>query len=47
VPPNAPITRYVLADRSAVAVGSSVFIKTNSGDQAALVTVGKGVTPPM
>jgi hypothetical protein len=47
VPPNAPITRYVLADRSAVAVGSSVFIKTDPGDQAGLVTVGKGVTPPM
>jgi len=47
VPPSAPITRYVLADRSAVAVGASVFIKTNPGDQAGLVTVGKGVTPPM
>jgi hypothetical protein len=47
VPPNAPITRYVLADRSAVAVESSVFIKTDPGDQAGLVTVGKGVTPPM
>ena len=47
VPPNAPIVRYVLADRSAVAIGSAVMIKTNPGDQAALVTVGKGVTPPM
>jgi hypothetical protein len=24
-----------------------VFIKTDPGDQAALVAVGKGVTPPM
>ena len=47
VPPNAPITRYVLADRSAVALGSAVFIKTNSGNQAGLVTVGKGIAPPM
>ena len=46
VPPNAPITRYELADRSTVAIGSSVFIKTNPGDQARLVTVGKGITPP-
>jgi hypothetical protein len=47
VPPTAPITRFEVADRSAVAIGSSVFIKTNPGDQAGLVTVGKGVTPPM
>ncbi|MCU1321787.1 MAG: hypothetical protein JWM43_1436 [Acidobacteriaceae bacterium] len=47
VPPNAPIVRYVLSDRSAVAVGSSVMIKTNPGDQASLVTIGKGVSPPM
>jgi hypothetical protein len=47
VPPNAPIVRYVLADQSAVAIGSTVMIKTNPGDRAALVTVGKGVTPPM
>jgi hypothetical protein len=47
VPPNAPITRIEVADRSAVAIGSSVFIKTNPGNQAGLVTVGKGVTPPM
>ena len=47
VPPNAPIVRYVLADRSAAFVGSTVFIKTNPGDQAGLVTIGKGVTPPM
>jgi hypothetical protein len=47
VPSNAPIVRYVLADRSAVAIGSAVMIKTNSGDQADLVTVGKGVMPPM
>jgi hypothetical protein len=47
VPPNAPITRFEVADRSAVAIGSSVFIKMNPGNQAGLVTVGKGVTPPM
>jgi hypothetical protein len=47
VPPAAPITRFEVADRSAVAIGSSVFIKTNSGNQAGLVAVGKGVTPPM
>jgi hypothetical protein len=47
VPPTVPITRFEVSDRSAVAIGSSVFIKTNPGNQAALVTVGKGVTPPM
>jgi hypothetical protein len=47
VPPTAPITRFVVADRSAVAIGSSFFIKTNPGNQAGLVAVGKGVTPPM
>jgi hypothetical protein len=47
VPPTAPITRFEVADRSAVAIGSSVFIKTNPGNYAGLVTVGKGVTPPM
>jgi hypothetical protein len=47
VPPAAPITRFEVADRSAVAIGSSVFIKTNPGNQAGLVAVGKGVTPPM
>jgi len=47
VPPNAPVVRYMLADRSAVAIGSAVMIKTNPGDRAGLVTVGKGVTPPM
>jgi hypothetical protein len=47
VPHNAPIVRYVLSDRSAVAIGSAVMIKTNPGHQADLVTVGKGVTPPM
>jgi hypothetical protein len=47
VPSNAPIVRYKLADRSAVAIGSTVFIKINPGDQADLVTIGKGVTPPM
>jgi hypothetical protein len=47
VPPNAPIVRYVLADRSAVSVGSTIFIKINPGDLADLVTIGKGVTPPM
>jgi hypothetical protein len=47
VPPTAPITRFEVADRSAVAIGSSVFIKTNPGNQAGLIAVGKGVTPPM
>jgi hypothetical protein len=47
VPSNAPIVRYVLADRSAAAIGSTEMIKTNPGDQADLVTVGKGVMPPM
>jgi NAD(P)-dependent dehydrogenase (short-subunit alcohol dehydrogenase family) len=47
VPPIAPITRFEVADRSAVAIGSSVFIKTIPGNQADLITVGKGVTPPM
>jgi hypothetical protein len=47
VPPAAPITRFEVADRSAIAIGSSVFIKTNPGNQAGLVTIGKGVTPPM
>jgi hypothetical protein len=47
VPPNAPIVRYVLSDRLAVAIGSAVMIKTNPGDQAGLVTVGKGVKPPV
>jgi len=47
VPPNAPIVHYVLSERSAVAIGSAVMIKTNPGDQASLVTVGNGVTPPM
>ena len=47
VPPNARIVRYVLSDQSAVAIGSMVMIKTNPGDLAALVTVGKGVRPPM
>jgi hypothetical protein len=47
VPRRAPVVRYVLADRSALAVGSAVFIKINPGNEADLVTIGKGVTPPM
>jgi hypothetical protein len=47
VPTNAPIVRYMLSDRSAVAIGSPVMIKTNPGDRAGLVTVGKGIKPPM
>jgi len=47
VPSTAPIVRFVPSGRSAAAVGSSIFVKTNPGDQAALVAVGKGVTPPM
>jgi hypothetical protein len=47
VPHAAPITRFEVADRSVAATGSTVFIKTDPGDRAALVAVGKGVTPPM
>jgi hypothetical protein len=47
VPHAAPITRFEVADRSVAATGSTVFIKTDPGEQAALVAVGKGVTPPM
>ena len=47
VPPNAPVVRYVLADRSAVTIGCSVVIKTSPGERAGLVTVGRGVAPPM
>jgi len=47
VSPTAPITRFVATDRSVVLVGSAVFIKTNPGSRAALVAVGKGITPPM
>jgi hypothetical protein len=47
VPPNAPIVRYILSDRTAAIVGSAVMIKTSPGDRADLVTIGKGVTPPM
>ena len=47
VPPAAPITRFEATDRSAFAIGSSVFIKTDPGNQASLVTVVQGVTPPM
>jgi hypothetical protein len=47
VPPNAPIVRYVPAGRSALATGEVVMIKTNPGGRAGLVTIGKGVTPPM
>jgi hypothetical protein len=37
----------MLSDRTAIAIGSAVMIKTNPGNQADLVTVGKGVAPPM
>ena len=47
VPPTAPIVRFEVTDRLAVARGSDVFNKTGPADQAALVAVGKGVTPPM
>ena len=46
VPSRAPITRYELANRSIVAIGSSVFVKVTPGNLADLVTVGKGITPP-
>ncbi|AXC13633.1 hypothetical protein ACPOL_4360 [Acidisarcina polymorpha] len=47
VPANAPIVRYVLADRSALSIGAAVMIKTSPGDEAGLVSIGKGVIPPM
>jgi hypothetical protein len=47
VPSTAPIVRFVPSDRSAISVGSTIFVKTNPGSQAALIAVGKGVTPPM
>ena len=47
VPANAPIVRYVLADRSALSIGAAVMIKTNPGDEAGLISIGKGVIPPM
>ena len=47
VPPAAPITRFEATDRSAVVLGSSVFIKTNQGDRAGLVAVGEDLRPPM
>ncbi|HEX4504405.1 MAG TPA: hypothetical protein VH722_01645 [Alphaproteobacteria bacterium] len=47
VPPNASVVRYVLADRSAVTIGCRVVIKTSPGERAGLVTVGRGVAPPM
>jgi hypothetical protein len=47
VPSNAPIVRYIMSDRSKIAVGSDVMIKTDSRDRAGLVTIGNGVTPPM
>ena len=45
--PAAPVTRFEVASQAVVTVGSTVFIKTNSGNQAGLLAVGKGVTPPM
>jgi hypothetical protein len=47
VPPTAPITRCVASDRSSMSVGSSIFAKTNPGNKATLIWIGKGVTPPM
>jgi hypothetical protein len=47
VPANAPIVRYVVADRSALSIGAAVMIKTNPGDEAGLISIGKGVMPPM
>lgn len=34
-------------NRSVVRIGAFVMIKTNPGARAGLVTIGKGVTPPM
>lgn len=47
VPPRAPIVEFVLSDRSAIALGSTVVVWTEPRDQARLVAIGKGVTPPM
>lgn len=47
VPSTAPIVRLIRSDRAALSVGSVVFAKTNPGSEAALVFVGRGVTPPM
>jgi hypothetical protein len=47
VPGGAPVVRYVLADRSAAVIGSDVVVKTNPGGRAGLITIGKGVVPPM
>ena len=47
LPRRAPVVRYVLADRSAATVGSAVFVKINPGNEVDLVTIGKGVIPPM
>jgi hypothetical protein len=47
VPNNAPVVRYVLVDRLALQLGAAVMIKTNPGNLASLVTIGKGVAPPM
>ncbi|AXC13551.1 hypothetical protein ACPOL_4276 [Acidisarcina polymorpha] len=47
VPANAPIVRYVLADRSALSIAAAVMIKTNPSGEAGLVSIGKEVIPPM
>lgn len=47
VPRSAPIVRYILADRSALTVGAPVMIKTGPDDTADLISIGKGVVPPM
>ena len=47
MPANAPIVRYVLANRFALSLGSAVMVKTNPGDQAGLISIGRGVVPPM
>ncbi|MFM0478779.1 MULTISPECIES: hypothetical protein [Paraburkholderia] len=47
VPSTAPVTRFIPVDRSAVAVGSTVFIKTVPGNKAGLIAVGRGIVPPM
>jgi hypothetical protein len=46
-PATVPVVRFVPTDRSAISVGSTIFIKTSPGNKATLVAVGKGVTPPM
>ena len=44
---TAPIVRFVPSGRAAASVGATAVVWTKPGGRAALVAVGKGVTPPM